>query len=380
MNKDYKKLEDKQVIFGDDEIIPLLQDVNSPFSVSFAEEENTVDDAWVEKDFHISNPFFIENKNHVEDDKNLLDDDIDIKSDDDLLVLGQKSNPVTENDIEMLSYSFSEMSISERAKSRAFLKPSLKQYNYILEENDQNSDISSVSKNTNSNFGLKRSNIIRKTLSAKNLKKYSKIQSSFTDSDSESESDSESGPDLVDNIPTNIYGRHHCPVCSNRYVTANYLGEHFYITHSSYTDMNMLDVKEAKSYPSFNILKKINMIKEYNIYEIENMIDNNNECPICCIPFGYTHNNIKYASEDDIKNGMIFNRLPYSLLCCSNNICSECLKAHIAEKNLVICPYCFKDYEDVDIEFIVEYDFSGSCNDSWESWWSGHLDIFDEII
>lgn len=182
--------------------------------------------------------------------------------------------------------------------------------------------------------------------------------------------------DLADNIPTNIYGEHQCPICSNRYATVNFLGEHFIISHSNYSELSLLDKPKEFSFPGFDILVAMGMIEPYNLSKINKYIEDHKSCDICSYDYKYMDGN---DDQYDIEKNNRYT-YPHFLKCCDRDICNFCLELYISKKNIVICPYCKKDFENSDLNYIIIYDYDGHTNDSWKDWWLKHYHIFDVLF
>lgn len=223
-----------------------------------------------------------------------------------------------------------------------------------------------------------------------------------------------------DKIPTNKYGKYNCPSCDKRYVTANFLGEHFIIAHSDYSELSKLDKKENKGYPNKEILKKIKMIEELTPKEINDIINKKEYCEICMYMYKYCNKkikpidnkieetlsdselcvnnkntikrnrsheniikmqkqkrNINFKKHIEIYNELaVKNIIPIMLKCCKTLICELCLIEHLQTTNSVKCPFCYKDHENTKISYLIDYVID-KTNDSWSEWWNKHLYIFD---
>ena len=232
----------------------------------------------------------------------------------------------------------------------------------------------------------------------------------------------------IDNIPINPNGQYECPICKNKYSTAHFLGEHFIISHNNYSELTTLDKKHNVGFPGFDILKQVGMIKYLNNNEIKNIINSNTECNICYNKYQYTQKKViyndnscnGYNSDSELyykpldkktleKQNKLYdlvkkdncnrtfikikrktnfkelidfenklkqkNTIPCVLVCCNIDICKECLQEHTTTKNKIICPYCNKNYEDNDLDYIKVIENGDQTNNSWKRWWVDKLNI-----
>lgn len=150
-------------------------------------------------------------------------------------------------------------------------------------------------------------------------------------------------------IPTDPKGEHICPTCGNKYSNIYLLGEHFTMSHNSYDDFCLLDVKNSNGFPGFDILLYINMIELFVSKE-------SNLCEICYQQ--YDNNQLK-------------------LNCCSKLICDKCLKNHITTTDSILCPFCRHDHTYKDMDYITFVEISDTIDKiKWRKWWEKHVDIF----
>lgn len=158
--------------------------------------------------------------------------------------------------------------------------------------------------------------------------------------------------DLIDNIPTNIYGKYECPICVNKYTSEGLLGAHFTITHNSYDRMLELDNDVQKiGFPGIDILSIIGMVKELSFHELDKCISDKEECLIC----GETYNT---------------ERVPVVLLCCSKQICTSCLENTLNNSQQLTCLFCNHDHTKYDVEYINTYEIGEINEEAWIKWWS----------
>lgn len=221
---------------------------------------------------------------------------------------------------------------------------------------------------------------------------------------------------MIDNIPTSIFGRHECPICGNKYLVDSYLGEHFFLSHNNFSEFKDLDDSSVcNGFPGFNLLKHIDMIDEIDIDKIE---VNDRKCSICYQKYKnkkieedkkdyeYTSDNeINYAMENNVeivfKNNDPFFfddmavidlydeklidiyekydnivRLPLMLTCCDKTLCHDCLEEYCTFSNSIICPFCKKNHEQLDQDYIITVEISKINEKLWEDWWMRHVDLF----
>ena len=236
----------------------------------------------------------------------------------------------------------------------------------------------------------------------------------------------------VDTIPTNLNGKYICPVCNNKYITGNFLGEHFIIAHNSYTEFSELDTSDGgggsgkgKGFPGYDILYHMELLKPIYKMDIDYLIDQNKECKVCAYKYHYAIKKLDFDSfcegkteeekieeaikilgydiehdedrisdlfdTDSINNQdetileylLEINKtrqrpvIPCITNCCNTDICKDCLRSYIEIVNLVQCPYCKKDYEESIYDYIKIVEYSDKTNNSWSKWWKKHLYVFD---
>lgn len=230
----------------------------------------------------------------------------------------------------------------------------------------------------------------------------------------DSSSDSDTDTEIM--IPTSEDGEYICPICENRYITGNLLGEHFILNHNDYSELSRLDeLQVSTGFPGFALLEYIGMIQKI---ELSNYL--NNTCPICYGIFKDSepdydeysdeYMDIEYANINKIRGyysdseSILRNRrpcivaselsdhriicaynklrrirrLPVSITCCNSIICYSCLESHLTITNNIMCPFCRKDHTVEDKEYIVEIVCSDTTDrEKWIPWWLKHLDIFD---
>lgn len=168
--------------------------------------------------------------------------------------------------------------------------------------------------------------------------------------------------------------KYQCPICNAGYNTQISLGEHFMTEHNDYEELGSLDDSkaESESYPTFEVLHKIGMMKFITLYDDDNFNINNNECLICCSRYtGLKKSN----TDDDINTVNRYDKYfyfrcdtkliyidnlekkdinPIKLLCCNSIMCSNCLVKHIKSKNgEPVCPYCRKNHTQYHKKYIV---------------------------
>ena len=177
----------------------------------------------------------------------------------------------------------------------------------------------------------------------------------------------------ADIIPTDPIGKYACPLCDNKYSNAFILGEHFITSHNDYSVLCDLDKRIHNGFPGFNLLYRINMIKQLSEKKSLDIITK--RCEICCIDFSYDSNEIQKSKlSDDI---LMDNRNPLVLTCCKFIICHDCLMKHVSINDTLICPYCKKDHTRNDLEYVIYIDIVNDTDRTkWIPWWENHLDIF----
>lgn len=159
-----------------------------------------------------------------------------------------------------------------------------------------------------------------------------------------------------------------CPICFEGYETQGELGEHFMEEHGEYDELGMLDEVESESYPTFEVLQKIGMMR----FIKPNDEIKETECSICCSMY-----NKRKRSKTDMELEYIqpYNKFlqfycdmqiifinniekvyvePIQLLCCKTIMCSNCLIQHIkSKKGEPECPYCRKNHTQYNKKYIV---------------------------
>jgi len=224
--------------------------------------------------------------------------------------------------------------------------------------------------------------------------------------------------EIEENIDTSN-GKFECIVCNQKYPSIYHLGEHFTNDHVTYETLNSLDNYIRKDgYPTFDVLRHLNMIEILPYTLIDKFRENNIKCNICHGHYHYSYKlnssikskkitftddmelinykNIDNINENIIKddNNLNINKIitdedllsvnkemklfkhPINLTCCNNTICNLCLVEHLKNKNDIICIFCLKDFNKYDNKFveIIEPD---ETNDSWQKWWKEHKFLFD---
>ena len=236
-------------------------------------------------------------------------------------------------------------------------------------------------------------------------------------------------------IPTNPFGKFRCPKCSNRYTSEEYLGEHFINEHDDYDELTELDNKknEILGFPGFDILEFMNVIKripddqqikkhkcsicyrnfkfdetEYGLgnselidgymsddqlykikkvnikhdHEMKPIIKNKKaiyvkkiECHGDVLSVKRDFSNELYDSVEIRKDKVI----PMKTCCCNVKICEYCIEKHFKHNGRIECPFCYKDFENSENDYIVfeimpsdETDFN-----KWRDWRERHLDDFN---
>jgi len=232
----------------------------------------------------------------------------------------------------------------------------------------------------------------------------------------------------IDNIPTSINGKFPCPICSNKYSTDNLLGEHFILTHSNFEEYTALDKKEiCDGFPGFDILEHIQMIDSVDksewhgqmcticyryfknsedVYNVTDIDDSNlklndllkhnfsdSDLLIYDTPsidynsdlitntntntYSYSLKNVfnrrMKVIDDDLVEIINYMRkleiLPYKMICCHTLICNDCLKNNIMISNSITCPFCKRDHENMDLDYIRIYEFNNVIDDNkWFEW------------
>lgn len=233
-----------------------------------------------------------------------------------------------------------------------------------------------------------------------------------------------------DNIPTSSAGSYECPICHNKYLTQNLLGEHFILAHNNYEEYVKLDEKTDNGFPGFQLLEYINMIDIFSVKKINQIIKQGKICKICRTNYrlnkkkrsfrrSFTvskvlkrslsesdliHNkkkavrfpedfgaksNSKHKIETRKINNNLFKKInkilskevvPVKMACCAQKICKRCLKNYIMISNSILCPFCRKDHTVLDSDYIIIIEATDSTDrEKWIPWWQKHLEIFYPI-
>jgi len=156
---------------------------------------------------------------------------------------------------------------------------------------------------------------------------------------------------LADNIPTNVNGEYQCPYCTNKYISVDFLGEHFIITHNDYESLTKLDDDIIHiGFPGFELLEYIGMIEYKEKEEIDEV------CQIC---------------NDNYENKII------RMKCCAQILCDLCFQTNAEKTDSIICIFCKHDHTVTTSNYIevMEQD-DNIVNSRWEQWWRDHIDIF----
>lgn len=227
----------------------------------------------------------------------------------------------------------------------------------------------------------------------------------------------------VDAIPSNPFGKYSCPICKKKYSTNNILGEHFIRAHNNYEALTELDSRETDyGFPGFDILEQIGFIDIPKDGKINVRFNSDKICSVC---YGHYKNKTDSAdiiSENKIISGYVsdsaintikrfiirrqynkyigddyedecdeylvddeqllefFERydqkvnLPVFMSCCSASICKPCLESYVRMCNKLVCPYCKKDGEREDLDFILIVEPTKYNKEIWINWWKKHLD------
>lgn len=193
------------------------------------------------------------------------------------------------------------------------------------------------------------------------------------------------------------YGNVICPVCSQRFTSQFYLGEHFTEDHQSYeSQINLDNLGPKNSFPGFETLENINMIYVFRQQKKEMQSELKGlKCEICNNDFSIdkkikngcdidnlddcvllneekpvdNKNNENNQSDDDI----IIESLHYPtiMMCCGNKVCHECVKTNCEMTNTIMCMFCKYDHSLRSDKFIEIYepDFGYGNELSWKEWW-----------
>lgn len=206
-------------------------------------------------------------------------------------------------------------------------------------------------------------------------------------------------------------GRHICPICSQKFRTQYYLGEHFTEDHQSYEmQINLDDMAPKNSFPGFETLEIINMIYVLRTNkEIKKFLGT--KCDICYLDYAIYNpnrlgedldkinnqeirnkksllkktnkNDTGYYSDSEIINKEIKkttglnniskysdNNYPVMMMCCGKYVCQNCVKANCEKQNNIVCMFCKVDHSLRCEKFIESiYPMEGYHNKSWTNWW-----------
>jgi hypothetical protein len=163
---------------------------------------------------------------------------------------------------------------------------------------------------------------------------------------------------IEDKIPTSYYGKYICPVCSKKYSSPYYMGEHYTLSHNGYEEQLLLDDKKHKtSFAGFDVLEIIGMTEIISRKELIILIEKNDSCPICVRDSRLTDNEL---DEENI--------FPIKIKCCNNIVCKSCLKSHCSVTNSIKCPVCTVDHTRMDLDYIKIIDFENPDKESWRLW------------
>lgn len=195
-------------------------------------------------------------------------------------------------------------------------------------------------------------------------------------------------PIKKDTIPVTINGKFICTHCPNKYSSAHYLGEHFMLSHYSYSDRLKLDDKKSyTSFPGYFLLDLIGMIKQHNLDEMKEILLT--DCPICCNEYTIDNDLKKLYDAETKSTDIDFDTFrttknlagePIEVTCCNKQICKPCFENHVKYTNNIICPFCKYDHNKYDKKFI-SYTVANKFNKAaWREWWSNHLDILERDI
>ncbi len=223
--------------------------------------------------------------------------------------------------------------------------------------------------------------------------------------------------EIGDSIPTDIRGRYSCPICNNRYLTQNMLGEHFLVSHNSYESYSALDENRVDGgFPGFDILEHIGMIERLSDGDVDRIVASGDKCEICFSmykfkekPFNAQFNMLKLSDKKDKndkydKNGYCsdseihlidryeiedkklqgfcnrfrqIERIPIKILCCDAHLCFDCLENNIKITGKIVCPFCKRDHTKTDVNYITIIEESDITDrKKWISWWIKHHEIF----
>jgi hypothetical protein len=167
-----------------------------------------------------------------------------------------------------------------------------------------------------------------------------------------------------DNIPSHPYGHYECPICNKKYISANYLGEHFTISHNDYEQQSNLDVKPNDGFPGHEILEAIGMYDNVSKTNIAQIIESEKECQVCCRKF----NNLDYIQETN-KDTETYSVFPVLLKCCNEIVCKECIRLYLSVHHDMTCLLCYFNHTVKDKKYITIYENSDTCNKwLWIEW------------
>jgi len=226
----------------------------------------------------------------------------------------------------------------------------------------------------------------------------------------------------IDNIPENPDGINICPICEKKYTTAEFVGEHYVLSHSSYQNNCNLDIKDDNGFPGYDILKYIGMIKYLKKHEIKMHIRNKERCLICERRYKKSDKKIvrknmlyvdEVLSDSEIETNQdtlidykfnddmiikkeerkiqlfdkklieIYNKFapikrePLRMKCCKKILCFDCLRKSVSISNSIKCIFCTKDHTREELNYIKIVELSDTTDRSkWLEWWKRHVDIF----
>jgi len=207
-------------------------------------------------------------------------------------------------------------------------------------------------------------------------------------------------------LPT--LSRYTCNICLRIFRSQYDLGEHFMNDHSSYDEQLLLDNIPKTAFPGFSVLSHINMI-HIPISRRVLLKLSKEKCCVCCSDFSIynysldkTRSNIsaKYLDTlfDDVVKQTV---LPYDInsysktklhndfklininypiimTCCGNSVCHKCFRSSIINKNDIICLFCMKNHNKIELDYVKMIKPSRPDRKSWELWWkqNDHVSIF----
>ena len=171
-----------------------------------------------------------------------------------------------------------------------------------------------------------------------------------------------------DTVQTNDYGTFECPICSNRYMTANYLGEHFTMSHNNYNQQSELDLKPKDGFPGHDVLETIGMYDYVSKTKLNEIIESGIECVVCCRKF----NDLDVIQESSDKID-IYSVYPVIMKCCNDYACKECIRLYVSVHHELSCLLCYFNHTVKDTKQITMYENSDTCDKSlWIEWRSKH--------